>query len=131
MNKDLFMRIVFGVREYVDYFMCKKDYIGLWGFSSVHKCTAALRCISYGAPQDTTDDYLCMSDSTFFKSNNMFCLAVVAVFGQTYLRQPNEQDNVRIMAQKFLGALIVCIGLGRTTHLLGRDCTRVIPEIAV
>ena len=35
MNKELFMKIVFGVREYDDYFMCKKDCTGLWDFSSV------------------------------------------------------------------------------------------------
>jgi hypothetical protein len=35
MNKELFMKIVFGVREYDHYFMCKPDCTGLWGFSSV------------------------------------------------------------------------------------------------
>jgi hypothetical protein len=35
MNKDLFMKIIFGVREYDDYFMSKKECTGLWGFSSV------------------------------------------------------------------------------------------------
>jgi hypothetical protein len=31
MNKELFMKIVFSVLEYDDYFMCKKNYTGLWG----------------------------------------------------------------------------------------------------
>jgi hypothetical protein len=53
MNKDLFMKIVQGVREYDDYFKYKKDCTGKWGFTSVLKCTAALRCIAYGAPPDT------------------------------------------------------------------------------
>jgi hypothetical protein len=30
-NKELFMQIVFGVGEYDDYFMCKKDCTRLWG----------------------------------------------------------------------------------------------------
>jgi hypothetical protein len=58
MNKDLFMLIVFGVREYDDYFMCKQDCTGLWGFSSIQKCITALRCLAYGAPLDVDDDYL-------------------------------------------------------------------------
>jgi hypothetical protein len=51
MNKDMFMKIVFGVREYDDYFMCKQDYTGMWGLSSIQKCNVALRCLAYGAPQ--------------------------------------------------------------------------------
>jgi hypothetical protein len=50
MNKDPFIKIVQGVRDYDDYFMYKKDCTGKWRFTSVQKCTAALRCIAYGAP---------------------------------------------------------------------------------
>jgi hypothetical protein len=63
MKKDLFMKIVQGVREYDDYFKYKKDCTGKWGFTSVQKCTAALRCIAYGSP-DTSVDYLRMIEST-------------------------------------------------------------------
>jgi hypothetical protein len=42
MNKDLFIKIVQGMREYDDYFKYKKDCTGKWGFTSVQKCTAAL-----------------------------------------------------------------------------------------
>ncbi|XP_051190561.1 uncharacterized protein [Lolium perenne] len=64
MNKDLFFKIVHGVREYDTYFMAKKDCTGLWGFTSIQKCTAAMRCLAYGAPPDTTNDYLRMVEST-------------------------------------------------------------------
>jgi hypothetical protein len=33
MNKELFMKIVQGVREYGDYFKYKKDCTGKWGFA--------------------------------------------------------------------------------------------------
>jgi hypothetical protein len=48
MNKELFMKIV--------YFMCKKDCIGLSGFSSVQNCTADMRCLAHRAPPDAADD---------------------------------------------------------------------------
>ncbi|XP_071680279.1 uncharacterized protein [Lolium perenne] len=43
MNKALFLKIVYGVREYDNYFMAKQDCTGLWGFTSIQKCTAAMR----------------------------------------------------------------------------------------
>jgi hypothetical protein len=35
MNKELFIKIVQGVREYDDYFKYKKDCTGKWGFMTV------------------------------------------------------------------------------------------------
>jgi hypothetical protein len=72
MNKETFMSTMSGVREFDDYFMCKPDCTRLYGFSSVQKCTAALRCIAYGAPCDTNEDYLRMAESTCFETMTEF-----------------------------------------------------------
>jgi hypothetical protein len=47
MNKELFMNIVVGVREYDDYFLCKKYCIRLPGLTFVQNCATALRCIAH------------------------------------------------------------------------------------
>ncbi|XP_071683465.1 uncharacterized protein [Lolium perenne] len=97
MNKDLFMKIVFGVREYDDYFMIKQDCTGLWGFTSIQKCTVAMHCLAYGAPPDTTNDYLRIAESTCSRTLYRFCRAFIAVFVKDYLTAPRADDTTRIL----------------------------------
>ncbi|KAK1631078.1 hypothetical protein QYE76_005393 [Lolium multiflorum] len=97
MNKDLFLKIVHGVEEYDTYFMAKKDCTGLWGFTSIHKCTAAMRCLAYGAPPDTTNDYLRMAESICTETLYRFYRAVIAVFAKDYLRAPRADDTAQIL----------------------------------
>jgi hypothetical protein len=63
-----FMRIVSSVEVYDDYVMCKKHWTWFWGFSSAHRCHAALPCIAYEAPPYAQDDNLFMYDTTCFDS---------------------------------------------------------------
>ncbi|KAK1610284.1 hypothetical protein QYE76_033957 [Lolium multiflorum] len=99
MSKGLFMNILHGVREFDPYFKLKLDVVGVVGFSSIQKCTAAMRMLAYGAPADTHDDYLRMSESTAIECMYKFCRAVVGKFGKYYLRGPTEEETARIMAQ--------------------------------
>ena len=52
MNRKLFLRIVNSVREFDSYFVCKKDCTGTVGFSSLQKCSQAMRMLAYGAPAE-------------------------------------------------------------------------------
>jgi hypothetical protein len=57
-----------------------------------------MRLLAYGAPGDTNDIYLRMTEFTAFDCLYMFCRVVVVVFGPTYLRSPNAKDTARILA---------------------------------
>ena len=57
MSRKLFLRIVNSIREFDSYFKCKKDCTGTLGFTSIQKCTTAMRMLAYGAPGDSPDDY--------------------------------------------------------------------------
>ena len=86
------------IREFDSYFKCKKDCTSKLGFTSIHKCTTAMRMLAYGAPGDSLDDYGRMDESTTNECFYKFCRAVVEVFGPQYLRSPNAEDIARILA---------------------------------
>jgi hypothetical protein len=99
MSRKLFLDIVYAIRSFNNYFICKKDCTGMVGFSSLQKCTTTLRMLTYGAPGDANDDYIRMAESMAMVCMYRFCMAVVAVFGPDYMRTPNENDIARILAQ--------------------------------
>jgi hypothetical protein len=43
------------------------------GFSSLQKCTAALRMLAYGAPGDAQNDYIRMDEYTAMECMYRFC----------------------------------------------------------
>ena len=98
MSRKLFLQIVYAIRDFDSYFRCKADCTGLVGFSSLQKCTVAMRMLAYGAPGDGADDYLRMAESTALDCFYRFCRAVIAVFGDFYLRSPTVEDTQRILA---------------------------------
>jgi hypothetical protein len=111
MSRKLFLDIVYTVRCFNNYFICKKDCTGMVGFSSFQKCTAALWMLAYGAPGDSHDDYIRIVESMAMECMPRFYRAVVSVFGSDYLRTPNEEDTARILAQNaergfFLGCWV-------------------------
>jgi hypothetical protein len=99
MSRKLFLNIVYVVRSFDNNFICKKDYTGMVGFSSLQKCSSALRMLAYGALDDAHDDYIRMAESTAMKCMYRFCRTVVSVFGPDYMRIAHEEYTVWIPAQ--------------------------------
>jgi hypothetical protein len=56
------------------------------------------RMLTYGMPVDATDEYCCIGESTIQKCLRRFTKAVIALFGEEYLRSPNENDTTRLLA---------------------------------
>ncbi|XP_028105506.1 uncharacterized protein LOC114304539 [Camellia sinensis] len=60
--------------------------------------TAALRMLAYGVAADFMDEYLRIGESTTMKSLFYFVKAVVEIYSDKYLRSPNNNDIVRLLA---------------------------------
>ncbi|KAI4969990.1 hypothetical protein ZWY2020_000904 [Hordeum vulgare] len=100
MARHVFNRIREGVVAHDPYFQCKMHALGKLGFSYYQKCTAAVRMLAYGIPDDLVDEYVCMSETTCLMSMYKFCQAVIEVFGPEYLRQPIAANTERLLATK-------------------------------
>ncbi|XP_020253760.1 putative nuclease HARBI1 [Asparagus officinalis] len=97
MQRSLFLRIVDAVREHDNYFVQKVDGVGRLGLSTLQKVTAAFRMLAYGAPADSTDEYVRIGESTVIECLKRFCRAIVEVYGDEYLRSPNTDDVARLL----------------------------------
>jgi hypothetical protein len=47
---------------------------------------------------DLVDEYMRMSESTCIEAMYNFCRAIIAVFGEVYLREPNLKDTQRLLS---------------------------------
>ena len=98
MSRELFVHIMNAVEAHDDYFVHKRNGGGVLGLSCFQKITAAMRMLTYGVPADATDEYVRIGESTALESLRRFVAAVVEIFGEEYLRHPNEADVARLLA---------------------------------
>jgi hypothetical protein len=54
--------------------------------------------LAYGVVGDLVDEYMRMSESTCIEAMYNFCRAIIAVFGEVYLREPNLEDTQRLLS---------------------------------
>ncbi|XP_012842624.1 PREDICTED: uncharacterized protein LOC105962832 [Erythranthe guttata] len=97
MHKPLFCRIISNVEAYDHYFVQRNNAGEVPGLSSLQKVIAAYRILAYGVPADILDDNIRIGESTAIESLHHFVKAIVAVFGEQYLRAPNAVDLSRLL----------------------------------
>ncbi|XP_020271677.1 uncharacterized protein LOC109846848 [Asparagus officinalis] len=97
-HRPLFFRILSVVETHDSYFVQKRDAAEKIGLSSLQKVTAAMRMLAYGVSADSVDDYVRIGESTAIESLDRFTKAIVAIFGDEYLRSPTDEDTSRLLA---------------------------------
>ena len=98
MRRSLFVKIVETCEAKCRYFTRHRNATGLMGFSAYQKISAAMRVIAYGVPADYADEYLRIGEDTTIESVRLFAKTIIKLYGKIYLRAPNEEDTVRLMA---------------------------------
>ncbi|KAL4564941.1 hypothetical protein LXL04_029018 [Taraxacum kok-saghyz] len=86
------LRISNALESRFEYMQQRPDARGRMGFSTIQKCTAALRYLGYGITSDAADEYVKMSERTAQECVDHFCAYVIEVFGKEYLRKPTKCD---------------------------------------
>ncbi|XP_010682313.3 uncharacterized protein LOC104897188 [Beta vulgaris subsp. vulgaris] len=131
MHRHVFLRIVEGVTiQDAKFFVQKPDATGRMGASKLQKCTAAIRMLAYGSSSDVVDEYLKIASSTARECLLHFVEAVVARFGDEYLRKANANDIERLLHEGerrgFPGMMgsIDCTGTGRIVLGAGKECIK-------
>ena len=92
MRRELFNNIVESVSSYNPWFCQKIDVAGRLGLSTLQKCTAALKMLTYGLPADACNEYCRFDESTTSECLKRFVLAIWGCFEATYLKQPTRED---------------------------------------
>jgi hypothetical protein len=97
MSRNLFLKIMQGVRDYTSYFQFKADATGKLGFTPYQKYYVTIYMLAYRVAGDLIDECLWMSETTCLQSMYRFCKVVIAVFNEVYLREPNVDDSARLL----------------------------------
>ncbi|KAK9281229.1 hypothetical protein L1049_004124 [Liquidambar formosana] len=58
-----------------------------------------MRMLAYGLAVDVVDDYVRIGESTTIESLKKFVKVVIGVFGDEYLRSPNNTNVARLLAE--------------------------------
>jgi hypothetical protein len=98
MSRNLFLRIVNGVEAHDDYFRQRPNAVGLLGATALQKVVGSIRMLAYDVPADSMDEVVRLAESTMIEAFKHFVEAVVDVYGDQYLRAPNEEDTRKLLA---------------------------------
>ncbi|XP_035844122.1 uncharacterized protein LOC118490537 [Helianthus annuus] len=92
MSRRLFTRIADDLAGLDPFFTQRPDARNYEGFTTLQKCTAAIRQLAYGTVADALDEYLQMSARTTRECLYRFSHNVVKLYGKKYLRKQNAYD---------------------------------------
>ncbi|XP_071699091.1 uncharacterized protein [Rutidosis leptorrhynchoides] len=74
----------------------RNDALGRQSFTTLQKCTSAIRQLAYGLSPDALDEYLHMSEQTSVICLDNFCKCIIDLHKSRYMRSPTATDVARL-----------------------------------
>uniref|UniRef100_K7LCL0 Uncharacterized protein n=1 Tax=Glycine max TaxID=3847 RepID=K7LCL0_SOYBN len=99
-SKNVFLQVVEALINHHEYFQMKVDATRRKGLPLLQKCTIAPHIFTSGSFADSVDEYIWIVESTIIKCLQIFVLAVCKIFGDEYLRSPNNEDIERLLQMR-------------------------------
>ncbi|XP_026410077.1 uncharacterized protein LOC113305208 [Papaver somniferum] len=99
MKRELFLKIKDDLCEMDPEWPQRIDALGIPGHSPHMKTLDCLRLLATGQSTDSIDDYVRMGKTTLYKYLKRFVRNIVRRYGGEYLRNPNQDDINRILAE--------------------------------
>jgi hypothetical protein len=124
MHRSLCVKIVEDVEANSNYFKQRRNAAGEIGFSAYQKILAAMRVIAYVIPADYTDEYLRIGKYTTTDSVRRFAKMVISLYGDKYLRAPNEEDTKSLMEMNEKGGWPGMLGSIDCMHWTWKNCPK-------
>ncbi|XP_062188842.1 uncharacterized protein LOC133892125 [Phragmites australis] len=124
MSRRLFLRIAAAVEEHDTWFRQRRDATGKLGLSPLQKMTAAIRQLAYGVSSDAVDEYVRIGASTAMMALRKYVEAIVQVFGEEYLRAPNETDTAHLLAEGERRGFPGMLGSIDCMHWVWKNCPK-------
>ncbi|XP_026410196.1 protein ALP1-like [Papaver somniferum] len=97
--RELFLKIKDDLCEMDPEWPLGIDALGIPGHYPHMKTLACLRLLATGQSSDSIDDYVRMGKTTLYKYLKRFVRNIVRRYGGEYLRNPNQDDINRILAE--------------------------------
>ncbi|XP_076910445.1 uncharacterized protein LOC143568093 [Bidens hawaiensis] len=96
MSRQLFLRILGDLESVYAFFQQRADARGKPGYSTMQKCTAAIRQLEYGTASDAMEEYLQISATVAREALHAFCECIPQLYHKKYLRKPTQSDVQKI-----------------------------------
>ncbi|XP_076893106.1 uncharacterized protein LOC143545032 [Bidens hawaiensis] len=96
MSRQLFLRIVGDLESVYAFFQQRADARGKPGYSTMQKCTAAIRQLAYGTASDAMEEYLQKSKTVAREALHTFCECIPQLYHKKYLRKLTQSDVQKI-----------------------------------
>ena len=97
MQRYLFLRFVEAFTNHDEYFQMRVDATRRKDLSPLQKCIGVLRILAYGLPVDSVNEYIQIAEITVVECLQRFVSDICAIFGDEYLRRPNDEDTRRLL----------------------------------